>query len=281
MTAVSVPLAEGRAGGDRAATAVAGTAGRRSGPGASAVPPLRGLLPLGLLLGAWQLAGTSSSPYFPRPSRWVEGLRDLWSAGTLRPAAIATLTTFALALVAATAVGLVLGIAVGASPRFDRALSPSLEFLRATPPAAVVPVATLLIGYDQTMKVAVAVFAALWPVLLNTRAGLRHLDPVLLDAARTLRLGWLARTRKVVVPALLPSVFVGVRVAAPVALVITLLVELLTQVNGIGALLGTAQRSYLAGQVYGLLLVAGLFSFAVNGLVSALEMHAFRRHGRR
>ena len=51
------------------------------------------------------------------------------------------------------------------------------------------------------------------------------------------------------IPALLPSIFLGVRVAAPVGLVITLLVELLTQVDGIGALLGTAQRSYFAGQV--------------------------------
>lgn len=64
--------------------------------------------------------------------------------------------------------------------------------------------------------------------------------------------------------------------AAPVALVITLLVEIVTRLDGLGALIATAQRSYLAGQVYGLILVAGLFSFLVNGVVSAVQAFAFR-----
>jgi ABC-type nitrate/sulfonate/bicarbonate transport system permease component len=256
---------------------VADATGRRS---RSAFPPLRGLLPLVVALGIWQVAASESSPYFPPPSRWLQGLRDLWAAGTLWPSAVDTLTTFALAIVAATVLGTLVGLVIGASPRLDRALGPSLEFARAMPPAAVVPIATLLIGYDQRMKVAVVVSAAVWSVLLNARAGLRRLDPVLLDMARSLHLGTLDRARKVTIPALLPSIFLGVRVAAPVALVITLLVELLTQVNGIGALIGTAQRTYQAGQVYGLILVAGLFSFLVNALVSVLEAATFRHRPR-
>ena len=84
------------------------------------------------------------------------------------------------------------------------------------------------------------------------------------------------RVRKVTLPALFPAIFLGVRVAAPVALVITLLVEILTRAGGIGAQIATAQRNYLSGQVYGLILLAGLFSLAVNGLVSILESYVFR-----
>jgi ABC-type nitrate/sulfonate/bicarbonate transport system permease component len=72
-----------------------------------------------------------------------------------------------------------------------------------------------------------------------------------------------------------------VRVAAPVALVITMLVEIVTRIDGIGALIATAQRSYLSGQVYGLILVAGLFSFLVNGLVSVAQAYAFRNRPNR
>ncbi len=243
---------------------------------ASAFPPLRGLLPLTVLLLIWQLLGSEDSPYFPPPSTWADGLRDLWSSGTLRPAAVQTLSTFAIALGVATLLGTLLGLVVGASRKVDRALGPSLEFARAMPPAAVVPIAALLIGYDTTMKVAVVTFAAVWSVLLNTRTGVRSLDPVLLDMSRSLRLSPIERTRKCVLPALLPSIFLGVRVAAPVALVITLLVEIVTRVDGVGALIANAQRSYLAGQVFGLILVAGLFSFLVNGLVSVLQAYAFR-----
>jgi hypothetical protein len=90
------------------------------------------------------------------------------------------------------------------------------------PPSAMVPIAALLIGYDETMKVAVVTFAAIWPVLLNARAGVRALDPVLLDTARSLHLRWFDTSRKCLVPALMPAILLGVRVAAPVSLVITL-----------------------------------------------------------
>ena len=243
-------------------------------------PPLRGLLPLAVLLGVWQIVGSESSPYFPPPSTWVRGLRTLWENGTLRPAARQTLTTFALALVVATVLGSVLGILVGAFRKVDRALGPTLEFARAMPPSAMVPIAALLIGYDEKMKVAVVTFAAIWPVLLNARAGVRALDPVLLDTARSLHLSWFDTARKCIVPALMPAILLGVRVAAPVSLVITLLVEILTRVGGLGALIALSQRNYLAAQVFGLILVAGLFSFVVNGLVAVVEASIFRHRPR-
>ena len=243
-------------------------------------PPLRGLLPLGLLLAVWQLLGSEDSPYFPPPSSWAQGLNTLVENGTLQPAAIDTLVTFGLSLVVATVAGSVLGIIVGTFKVVDRALSPTLEFARAMPPAAIVPIAVLIIGYDEKMKVAVVTFAAIWPILLNTRAGVRSLDPVLLDTARSLHLGWLDTIRKLLVPALLPAILLGVRVGAPVSLVITLLVEILTRVGGLGALIALGQRNYLPAQVYGLILVAGLFSFLVNGLVAALETSIFRNRPR-
>jgi ABC-type nitrate/sulfonate/bicarbonate transport system permease component len=243
-------------------------------------PPLRGLLPLGVLLAVWQLTGSERSPYFPPPSAWARGLNRLWESGTLRPAAGQTLVTFALALLVATALGTIVGILIGVSRRLDRAFGPTLEFARAMPPSAMVPIAALLIGYDQTMKVAVVTFAAIWPILLNARAGVRRLDPVLLDALRSLHLSRFDRVRKAILPALLPAILLGVRVAAPVSLVITLLVEILTRVGGLGALIALSQRNYLSAQVYGLILVAGVLSFVANGLVASLERYLFRHRPR-
>lgn len=250
------------------------------GRGSGSFPPLNGLLPLAFLLVLWQLLGSESSPYFPPPSTWARGLRTLWENGTLGPAAMETLVTFALSLATATVLGSLLGITVGVSRKIDRALGPSLEFARAMPPAAMVPIAALLIGYDETMKVAVVTFAAVWSILLNTRAGVRALDPVLLDTARCLHLNWFDRLRKCIVPALMPAILLGVRVAAPVSLVITLLVEILTRVGGLGGLIALSQRNYLSAQVYGLILVAGLFSFVLNGLVAVLESFVFRHRPR-
>lgn len=234
-------------------------------------PPLRGLLPLLAVLVGWQVAGPAASPYFPRPSTWIMAVAGLWTDGSLPTALLQTLTTFFLGLGLATVVGTAVGVAVGASRYADRALDSTLAFARAVPPATLVPIAALLLGYEETVKLAVVTFAATWSVLLNARAGTRGLDPVLLDTARSLHLGTVDTVRKCVLPALLPAIFVGVRVATPVAVAITLLVEVLTRINGVGALVAAAQRNYLSAQVYGLLLVATLFSLLVTGSVSRIE----------
>lgn len=248
-------------------------------PESRSFPPLRGLLPLAVVLAVWQVTGSADSPYFPPPSSWAGGLTSLWRSRELLPAALETIATFGSALALATTGGALLGYLVGSSRLLDRAFGPTLEFARATPPAAIVPIAVLLMGYGRPMKVAVVFFAAIWPVLLNTRAGLLALDPVLVDMARSLRLNTFDRSRKCILPALLPSILLGVRTAAPVALVITLLVEILTRVGGLGALIAESQRNYLSGRVYGLVLVAGLFSLLVNGMVAVLEAWAFRHRG--
>ena len=243
---------------------------------ASLVPPARGLLPLALLLGFWELTASPNSPYFPRPSSWAQALSELWSGGELLSAAIATITTFGLALGAAIVLGTMLGLLAGGVPPIDRALNPTLEFARAMPPAAIIPIATLLLGYNEQMKVAVATSAAIWPILFNSRAALRRIDPVLIETARSLHLTTLERLRKIVFPALVPGIFLGVRIGGPIALVVTLLVEFLTQVDGIGGLIATAQRSYLSDQVWGLILVAGLFSLCIGGLIATLENRILR-----
>lgn len=229
-----------------------------------------------MFVAVWQLIGSESSPYFPSPSTWGAALIHLWSSGELWPALSATLITVFLSLGIATVVGACLGCLVGASPRADRALGPTLEFSRAMPPAAMVPVATLLLGYDEKMKVTVVTFAAVWAVLLNTRTGVQRLDPVLVDTALSLRLSRFDRVRKIILPALLPSIFLGVRVAAPIALVITLLVEVLTQVQGVGGLIATSQRTFRSAQVYGLIVVAGVISLMLNTLVARLEAYILR-----
>lgn len=245
----------------------------------SAVPPLRGIAPVVLFLCVWQIFGTDDSVFFPRPSSWLAALSHLSVRGVLWPAIWSTLTTLALSIVVATLVGAALGYLVGRSGWGDRALSPTLEFLRATPAAAVVPVFLIFMGFGREMTITVVTFGSLWPILLNTRTGARTLNPVLMDAARSLHLGPRARMTKIVLPALLPSIFLGVRVAAPVAVVMTLLVEFIVQFYGVGSLIAGAQRDYASATVYGLVVVAGIFGLGVNSIVPMIEGLCLRNHG--
>jgi ABC-type nitrate/sulfonate/bicarbonate transport system permease component len=244
---------------------------------AGEVPPLRGLLPLVAVLTAWQVLAPGPSAYFPAPFEWWKAAAALWYSGQLLPAFAATMTTFAEGLALAVAIGGALGVAIGTSRAVERALGPLLEFLRAIPPPVTVPIATLLLGYDVTMKLTVVVLSALWPILLNTSSAAARVEPLLFDVARTFRLSTVRWVRQVVVPSAVPSVLLGIRVAIPLAIVVTLLVEMLTSLPGVGALMMQSQRNFQSAQVYALLVMIGLFGFIVNDLFAIIEAVALRR----
>ena len=189
----------------------------------------------------------------------------------------ATTVTFIEGLSLAIATGTVLGVLVGVSDRAARALQPLFEFMRAIPPPVTVPVASLLIGYSESMKLTVIVLSALWPILLNTTSAVRQIDPLLLDVARSFRLSPTERIRRIILPAIVPSLLLGIRIAIPLAIVVTLLVEMLTSLPGIGALMIRSQRNFQSSEVYALLVLIGLFGFVVNDLFSLVEGFIMRR----
>jgi ABC-type nitrate/sulfonate/bicarbonate transport system permease component len=252
---------------------------RRRKNGERSGTPVRGLLPLVLALVLWQVLGDPNSPYFPPPSDWYTSTVPLLTNGELAPALGWTTLTFLIGLALATMIGGSIGVLVGSSRLADRALGPTLEFFRILPAASLVPVAALILGYTMTMKLAVVVLPATWPILLACRSARRSLSSVLMDVPRTLGLSRRERLTKVVLPAMSRAVLLGVRVSAPLALIITLLVEIVTRINGLGGLLGRAQVNFLSAQVYGLLVIAGLLGYLVNLVVTNIEGAVSKRMG--
>ena len=237
----------------------------------SELPSPLGLLPLGIALAAWQILQTGKSPYFPPPSAWWAGLVQLAQSGRLWSATLATTQTIVVALLLATILGVALGTLIGTSRAANRALGPLLEFCRAMPPPAIVPLAILFLGYDERMKLGIVTLSAIWPVLLNTSSGVEQIHPLLLDVATSFRLSRWDRLQHIVVPAVVPAILVGVRVALPLTIVLTLLVEILTSIDGLGALMIAAQRNFQSGQVYGLLVLIGLFGFLLNNIFAIAQ----------
>jgi ABC-type nitrate/sulfonate/bicarbonate transport system permease component len=238
----------------------------------SGITPVRGLLPLVVLLGLWEiLEHSGTSTFFPPPSQWLTQTWQLTKGGALVHALLATLETFAISLVIATALGTVLGLLIGRIPLAERLLGPLLEYFRFLPGVALVPLAVLIVGYTESMKLYVVVFGALWPVLLQVRAAAKAMDAVLADVAATLRLGRFAAFRKIYLPSIVPGMLLGLKIAAPLTLVLVLVVEISTQVSGLGQLMETAQQNFQSAQVYGLVIVVGVVALLINTVVSLAE----------
>ena len=239
--------------------------------------PLRGLTPLVVALLLWQFLGSDTSPYFPRPSTWVTEIINEATKGELWPALGATLKSLLLSLLVATIIGGLLGILVGASKFLDKVLGPTLEFFRATPSSAMVPIGVLLLGYTLTMKTSLTVLAAIWPILLNTRAAMREFNPTLLEVASVFKMSWVRKVRTLILPNVATAILLGIRLGAPVAIIVTLLVEILTGVTGIGALLAKSQQDYNSAATFGLLVLIGLVALIFNYCIAAIESF-FTRH---
>lgn len=232
---------------------------------------LRGLLPIAVLLGIWQLVGNTNSVTAPPPSTWWPAFKSIEQSGAFWPAFAKTMELFLEGLVIATVLGIVLGLALGASRRVTQALGPLLEFLRVIPAAAIVPGAILLFHANSRTDIGIVVYGSIWPVLLNTAAARAAIPPLRLDVAHALRLSRWDRMRKIVLPSVLPEIVVGVRVAAPICLIVTLLVDFLVATGGIGYLLVQYQQTFIATNAFAMLAVIGIIGIAINVALGSAE----------
>ena len=210
------------------------------------------LPPLHVVLGAlWELARTGQ-------------LQEHLQASLTR-----SVVGFGLAVVA----GVVLGIAVAWYDGLREVLTPLLELFRNTAALALLPVFTLLLGIGELSKVSIVAFAAFFPVLLNTVAGVRTVDPLLVRAARTLGLSNLQLFVKVVLPSAVPTIFTGIRMAGTASILVLIAAEMVGAKAGLGYLIVNAQSSFQIPQMYAGILTVSVFGLVVNIALVRLERH--------
>jgi ABC-type nitrate/sulfonate/bicarbonate transport system permease component len=149
-----------------------------------------------------------------------------------------------------------------------------LESLRPVPPVALIPLALLIFGFGYSMEIAVVVFAVIGPIFLMTRSAIRGIAPQTMEISHALGLGLLARVTKIVLPAILPRVFVAFRVALGIALV-AVTVEITANPLGLGYAMTIARQSLQPDLMFALLLWIGLLGWSLNALLLWAEARLF------
>ncbi|HEY0484773.1 MAG TPA: ABC transporter permease [Mycobacteriales bacterium] len=229
------------------------------------------VLPLVLLL-AWEYLGrTLGNVYLPPLSSVLRTLRDDWFFDHTVADLIPSLERFATGYVVGSVIGIALGIAIGSSRRVAQYLEPTLEFLRALPAVAIIPVAVLAFGLGSSMRIAVIVFGVLFPVLVNTTVGARSCRQERIDVARMYGLSRMQIIRRVVLPSALPMISTGLRVALPIALIMMVVSELVGGQNGIGFYLLTGQSLFNISGMFAALFILGILGNLVNAGYARLE----------
>lgn len=226
------------------------------------------------LVAAFELlrfTGILPAASVPSTGAILEALRGSVSEGDMGAALGNTALAWLLGVAVAAAIGIPVGMTVGLSRWADSATQRAIELLRPVPVVALVPLAIVLFGTDLLMQVFLIALACVWPVLLGSRGGVRAVDPLQIDTARTFGLASISVVRRVVFPASLPAIATALRVGATIGVVVAVAAELISGSPGLGALLVDRQNAGDTGVVWACLLVAGLFGLAVNLLLAAAE----------
>jgi ABC-type nitrate/sulfonate/bicarbonate transport system permease component len=236
-----------------------------------------GLASLIAVLALWEFAARYrlvNPVLIPPPSAIAAALRDMISNGDVQWPLLHTLYLFGIGYAVACVLGIAIGLWMGCSQFADGLLEPLVELLRPIPKSALVPALFLFLGIGMTTMVTIVVLAAMFPVLINTYQGVRGIDPVLLETARTFRSGRWRMVRSVVLPAALPAVLTGMKVALSLGIVLAILAEMLAGVNGLGFVILDAQRSFQIQQMYAWIVILAAFGAGLSLLFDKIELMA-------
>jgi sulfonate transport system permease protein len=233
----------------------------------------RAIGPLALLL-LWQVAsstGLISTRVLAAPTTVLEAAWVLLSTGELQNHLWVSLGRVARGLGIGVSLGLVLALVSGLFRLGEELLDPSIQMLRTLPVLALVPLFILWFGIGETPKVALVALGTLFPVYLNTYAGIRGIDSKLVEAASTVSLGRWGLIWHVILPGALPSTLVGLRYSLGVAWLILVISEQINATAGIGYLMTNAREFLRTDVIVVGLVVYGLLGLSTDALVRAVE----------
>ncbi|MFI7389811.1 ABC transporter permease [Streptomyces tendae] len=208
----------------------------------------------------WALAAAGFK--LPTPPEVVDRASTLISDGTLADDALASLTRVLIGFALGTAVAVPVGFLMGWYGILRGLIEPWIQFFRTIPPLAIIPLAVVAMGIDETPKIFVIFLAAFLACVISTFQGVVNVDRTLINAARVLGAGDATIFARVVVPASTPFILVGMRVGLGSAWATLVAAELIAAQEGLGYRMQNAQLYYDLPTIF-----VGLISIGILGLL--------------
>ena len=242
---------------------------------------LLGVMFIVLLLAVWELSGMLewvSRLSLPRMSSVVVTLWGLIGSGELPAELGSSLWRMFAGYFIGIGLGVLLGLLMGSYRTFYNLLEPITEILRPIPSPAYVPIAILFLGIDDEMKIFMIAFSAFFPVLLNTYSGVRSVDPVQLQTAKTFGVKGSRLLWQIVLPSAAPFIFTGMRVSLAVALIVMVISEMVAASNGIGYFVLAAQRGFKVREMFAGVVTLAVIGYVLNRVFLTIENRVLAWH---
>lgn len=233
-----------------------------------------GMISVALFLITWELVGgvfqVVNPMFMSAPSFIWKAAVQLFGSGEIWNDLYVSSVEFAWGYVLSVVVAIPFGIAVGWYKKMAYLFDPFVNAMNATPRVALLPLVIIWLGIGMLSKVGIIFLGAVFPLLINTRDGVKTTPANLLNAARSFGASEWQIFRNVVLPSTVPFILTGLRLAVGRALIGVMVGELYAATAGIGFMITVAGATFQTDKVF-----VGVLIFAIAGMAATEAIDRF------
>ncbi|MBR1390825.1 MAG: ABC transporter permease [Lachnospiraceae bacterium] len=233
-----------------------------------------------LLLLIWTLAAKYNTPDFlPNPKVTWDGFLEVLKKGVLWADIKISIQRVLLGFLRGALIAVPLGLLIGRFKVFKWLFEPFISFFRFVPAIGFLSLFLMWFGIGEESKLALITYAVIFPVTVNTIAGVAGIDPVKYQAAESLGASRLQSFLTVTIPGAVPNIFTGLRLGLSSAIISIVGAEMLAASEGLGYLIYTSRMYYRTDWIFVGIVVLGLIGFFADKLLRKVAAGAFRYYG--
>jgi NitT/TauT family transport system permease protein len=225
-------------------------------------------------LALWEFVGfavVKNSLFLATPSSSIVAMGDMWMHGVLQKAMVISGEEFIIGFVIAVIAGTLIGLLTAAFDNVSLVLTPWISGFYASPIVALAPLLILWFGVGIWSKVAVVISLVIFPMIINTEAGIKHADPQLIEAARSFGASKVQIFAKVSLPSAAPYILAGLRLGVGRGLIGVVIGELAGARGGLGYLINNASQVFNMPQLFAAVIVLAVAGIVLTAAFQYLE----------
>jgi ABC-type nitrate/sulfonate/bicarbonate transport system permease component len=247
----------------------------------AATPALRRLrVPIALaaivaVFVLWQAVSmyTTAGRLSGSPTSVIAAIPNVFNDG-FGAAALYSLRALTIGMAISIVFGVALGILFGSVRWLAYLLEPAFMAFYVTPTVAILPLVVIWAGVGNASTTIIVVLSAIFPILINTVAGVRQLDPQWTRSVLAYGGSRLTAFRLVALQGSLPEILLGIRLGIGRALIGVIVAEMYASVQGVGSLLGTYSHAMRISELFVVVAIIGIFGFLIVQAARILEVRA-------
>jgi ABC-type nitrate/sulfonate/bicarbonate transport system permease component len=225
-----------------------------------------------VVVAGWEVFGRQIEPLFMSyPTAIGTAAVEMIRSGELPAALLESLSTLLLAFFISSVIGIGLGLLIGRYRSVEAATDWLVNALYATPLVAIIPLVVLWLGLGFSAKLFIVVILAVFPILINTAAGVRNVPQPLLDVGFAFDATERQLFTKFILPASLPYMMTGLRLGVGRAIIGMVVAEFFTAITGLGALIVKYGNQYDTASMFVPILTLMLLGVTLTAVMRRIE----------